>query len=231
VQPADFIPAAEQTGLIVPIARSLLRDGCEQLRRWQERLRREPPLALGMNLTAAHLERSEVMNTVRSLLERRGIEGRQLVVEVTESMMIRRRDRVLQVLGVLKEMGVRISLDDFGLEYSSLSYLHELPVDSIKLDRSFIHNLGHDRGGEVMVRGIVALAHDLGKSVVAEGIETPEQLAKVREIGCDLAQGFLFAKPDEAHHAESWLIGEPPWHHLFATPDADEEAASFGRAG
>jgi EAL domain-containing protein (putative c-di-GMP-specific phosphodiesterase class I) len=82
-----------------------------------------------------------------------------------------------------------------------------------------------------MVRGIVAPAHELGESVVAEGIETPEQLARVREIGCDLAQGFLFARPDEAHHAESWLTGEPPRHHLFATPDSDDDTLSFGRAG
>ncbi len=225
--PSEFIPVAEQTGLIVPMAKLLLRDGCSQLRRWQHRLAWDPPLSIGMNITAAHLERAEFMNTVRSVLDRRGIEGRQLVVEITESMMIRRRDKVLQILAVLKEMGVRIFVDDFGVEYSSLSYLHEFPIDAIKLNRSFVRKVCSNKSVEITLRSIVDLAHELGKAVVAEGVETHEELRMVRDLGCAYAQGFLFSRPREAFQVDE-LLGEPaPWKGILETEEAqDGDAAS-----
>lgn len=215
LQPATFLPAAEETGLIVPIAKKLLRQGCLQLGRWQERFAADPPLALGMNFTTTHLEQSEVMNTLQESMSRTGVEGRQLVVEITESMLMQQMDRVLQILGVLKELDVRIFVDDFGVEYSSLSYLHRLPIDAVKVDRTFVGRIGSDRGSDVIVEAIVNLAHDLGRMVVAEGVENPEQLRIMRDLGCELGQGFLFARPESAERTAEMLASKLPWQSLI----------------
>jgi diguanylate cyclase (GGDEF)-like protein len=229
LEPAAFLAAAEDTALIIPIAKKLLREACVQLRRWEDKFELDPPLALGMNFTANHLERSEVLNTLKSSMSRSGVEGRQLVVEVTERMVMQHPDHVLQMLGVLKELDVQVFLDDFGVEYSSLSYLHELPVDAIKLDRSFVSKIGMDTGSEIIVRAIIDLAHRLGKKVVGEGIETSEQLDLMRELGSDFGQGFLFARPASAEGIDRILSSDMPWASLFAA--GGEDADALGKAG
>ena len=128
------------------------------------------------------------------------------------------------MLGVLKELGVQVFLDDFGVEYSSLSYLHELPVDAIKLDRSFVSKIGTDTGSEIIVRAIIDLAHKLGKKVVGEGIETSEQLDLMRELGSDFGQGFLFARPASAEGIDRILSSDLPWANLIATNGEDPVA-------
>lgn len=228
LQPGAFLDAAEETGLIIPIAKKLLRDACVQLRRWEDRFDLEQPLALGMNFTANHLERSEVLNTLQSSMSRSGVDGSQLVVEVTERMVMQHPDHVLQMLAVLKELDVQVFLDDFGVEYSSLAYLHELPVDAIKLDRTFVSRIGSDTGSEIIVRAIIDLAHKLGKKVVGEGIETPEQLAQMSALGSDFGQGFLFARPASAEGIDRMLSSDLPWASMFAT--RDEEPDTLGRA-
>lgn len=219
LEPAEFLSVAEETGLIVPMAKSLLLDGCVQLRRWHDRLDPDRRPALGMNITTAHLRESEILNTVDTVLDMAGLEGSHLIVEITESLLMEQMDTVVQILNVLKELRVRVYVDDFGMGYSSLSHLHMLPVDGIKVDRSFVARIGSDQGSGMIVRTIIDLAHNLGQVAVGEGIEDPEQLRLLRELGCDLGQGFLFSRPKTAEQCETLLFSEPGWSPLFPASD------------
>lgn len=172
VPPGQFIPAAEETGLIVPMSVNILRRGCAQIRAWQERFGHTPghaAFSLSMNFTGTHFSETAVLEVVSTALEQSGLDGSCLVAEVTESILLRDVDTVLAVLDELTRMKVRVHLDDFGTGYSSLSYLHRLPADTLKIDRSFISRLGIDRQTDILVKAIVDLAHNLGKQVIAEG--------------------------------------------------------------
>jgi diguanylate cyclase (GGDEF)-like protein len=204
VPPGEFIPAAEETQLIVPICGWVLREGCRQIRDWQERLG-QPSLSLSMNLTPPHFVEAAVAETVREALESSGLRGESLVVEITESVLMTDFEAVIEVLHVLKRRGVSVHLDDFGTGYSSLSYLSRLPADALKIDRSFVSRMLEEPDVEVMVRAIIELAHNLGKGVVAEGIETVEQAQRLRALGCELAQGYHFARPMAAAGVEQWF--------------------------
>jgi EAL domain-containing protein (putative c-di-GMP-specific phosphodiesterase class I) len=210
--PADFIPAAEETGLIVPLSAQVFSIACRQLHTWQDRFRRVPPLKVSMNFTSAQFTQSEVENTIIAAFKRSGLEGSQVIAEITESVMIKNIESVLAVLEGLKVFGIEIHIDDFGTGYSSLSYLHRLPVDALKVDRSFVGRLPEDEDADLLVRTIIDLAHNLGLHVVAEGIEKPAQLHRLRELGCELGQGFLFARPGDAETIQSLLSrADPPW--------------------
>ena len=194
--PGVFIDLAEQTGMIVPLTRWALSVATNQLAIWQRHS--EEPLEVGVNLSLVNLKDYEILNDVSAALEASEIDPSSLVLEITESTVMREHDMGREILHELKKLGVRLALDDFGTGYSSLSRLSELPFDSLKIPRPFIERITHDDQDFALTQGIVDLGHHLELSIVAEGIETPRQLASVRAIGCELAQGFLFAKPMSA---------------------------------
>ncbi len=193
VPPSEFIPIAEETGLIVPIGAWALEEGCRLAASWPARSWGQA-LSVAVNLSARQLQDSGLVDDVAGILRRTGLEAERLVLEVTESLVMQDPDQTIQRLRAIRALGVGLAIDDFGTGYSSLSYLRTLPVNMVKIDRSFIADL--DRAaGAALVQGIVELGHSLGLAVVAEGIETLEQADVLQRFGCDFAQGFHFARP------------------------------------
>ena len=193
--PDEFVPLAEETGLILPIGRWVLRETCRQLKRWQERFPRRTPLIGCVNVSAGQLRYPDLLHDVGAALREGGIEAKCLALEITESALVEDMPTSMTLLRELREQGIRFALDDFGSEYSSLSYLRRLPVDFVKIDKSFVWSLGEDPRAEVIVEAIVSLAHSLGLEAVGEGVENAEQLAILRDMGCDLVQGFYLGEP------------------------------------
>jgi diguanylate cyclase (GGDEF)-like protein len=198
IPPGKFIPLAEESGLIVPIGEWVLRAACQQARAWREDGMR--PLRVAVNLSAQQFKQKMLFEIVSGALARANLEPRYLEVELTESAVMEDGEKSVQILRRLSEHGVRIAVDDFGTGYSSLSYLRRLPLDKLKIDRAFIREIATSREDAEIVRAIVTLAHSLRLKVVAEGVETDDQLRFLRSLGCDLYQGYLCSppvKPDE----------------------------------
>ena len=193
--PESFIPIAEETGLIVPLGEFVLNEACRQLAVWHEE-RDRSDLRMSVNVSGLQLMHRGFPARVRDALRESGLEARCLTLEVTESVLMEGIENALPALMELRSMGVMLSIDDFGTGYSSLSYLARLPIDALKIDRSFIENM--DDGGNEIVRAIFKLGQALSKQVVAEGIETREQLTLLRELGCEFGQGFLLSRPVDA---------------------------------
>jgi diguanylate cyclase (GGDEF)-like protein/PAS domain S-box-containing protein len=193
-----FIPVAEESGLIMPIGAWVLEQACRQLRRWPGRKDRKPLSSMEVNLSARQVADARIVATVEEVLSRTGLPAERLTLELTESALMHDAGSALDVLRALKRVGVQLAIDDFGTGYSSLSYLQQFPVDILKVDRSFIEQLGMRRESEQIVSSVIGLAHGLGLEVVAEGVETVPQLEILRSLGCDLAQGFLFSVPKPA---------------------------------
>ena len=206
IPPGRFIPIAEETGLIVPIGGWVLRQACRQARSWQVlRAAYGPPLPVCVNLSARQFEDPGLVDDVARTLRETGLEARYLTLEITESALMEDAQSSVGTLEALKALGVKLAIDDFGTGYSSLSYLKRFPADYLKIDRSFVDGLGQDDNDTVLVSGMSGLAHALGLEVIAEGVETVEQLAKLREIGCDLAQGYFISRPVPANQASTLL--------------------------
>ncbi len=197
--PGRFVGLAEETGAIVPLGRWVLDRACAQARAWSAELGDRAPF-VSVNLAPRQLEDADLVTDVAAVLAASGLEPHRLQLELTEQAVMRDETGPLEALHALHRMGVRIAVDDFGTGYSNLSYLSRLPVDGLKLDGSFVAGLQESRVGddELIVATLVTLAHGLGLSVTAEGVETPEQLARVRTLGCDLAQGWLLGRPGPA---------------------------------
>jgi diguanylate cyclase (GGDEF)-like protein/PAS domain S-box-containing protein len=208
VAPDEFIPVAEETGMIVPIGRWSLESACQQMRIWQTRFPSDPPLIISANLSPRYFLQPNIAEQCRDVLFETQLCNSGLNIEVTESAMITEPEAAIQLMRQLKSLGIKIALDDFGTGYSSLSYLHRFPLDSIKIDRSLIARIMDD---DEMVRTIIALGGNLGLKVVAKGIETAEQAAKLRELGCEYAQGFYFSVPVKAQEATDLLAEERHW--------------------
>jgi len=198
LSPATFITAAEELGLDITISSGLLREACTQMREWHERFPRITPLSVSLNFTSSHFCKTGVVETVSEVLEQTGLDGSALTIEITESVLLHDAEAALATLEGLRRIKVQVHLDDFGTGFSSLSYLHQLPVDALKIDRSFVSRLGTDRTANVMIQTIIDLAHSLGKQVIAEGIETADQAKALETMGCDQGQGFYYAKPVES---------------------------------
>ncbi len=193
VSPDQFIPVAEESGLIIPIGAWVLEEACRQLDQW----RRQGPGALAsveINLSARQVDHPSLVATVEQVLEMTGVPPEAVTLEITESVLMKDAVGALQVLRALKGLGVALAIDDFGTGYSSLGYLQRFPLDILKVDKSFVDALEHGQGTEI-VAAVVNLAHALGLSVVAEGVEQPAQLEALRHLGCDFAQGYLFSRP------------------------------------
>jgi diguanylate cyclase (GGDEF)-like protein/PAS domain S-box-containing protein len=195
LEPSEFVPAAEESGIIIPMGEQVLRESCLRAKEWQEENPRIPPLVMSVNLSASQLSRLDLADTVERVLQETGLEGSRLILDVTETAYVKLLAGNTTILDRLRGLGLRFSIDDFGTGYSSLSYLKRLPADAIKVDRSFVKGLGETVEDSAVVRMIIELAHTLGLEVIAEGVETEEQMALLEEMGCDFAQGFLFAQP------------------------------------
>jgi diguanylate cyclase (GGDEF)-like protein/PAS domain S-box-containing protein len=193
--PVAFIPIAEETDLIVPLGRWVLTEACRQTREWQELYPSDSPWVVCVNLSGRQLRHPELVKDVGRALQETGLEPENLDLEITESVLIEDQLSNLTTLRELKRLGVKLIIDDFGTDYSSLSYLKRLPADFLKIDRSFIGGLGEDPKDEGIVSAVIDLARVLGLEEIAEGVETTEQAAYLRELGCRFAQGYLFSKP------------------------------------
>ena len=196
--PADFIPHAEETGLIVPIGSWLVGEACRQVVDWQRAGRGGDELRVSVNLSARQLLHADVQDLVAGALARTGLDPGRLCVEITEGVLMEDADAGVGAAKSLKALGVRLGIDDFGTGYSSLGYLRRFPVDEVKLDQTFVTRLGTSSEDSAIVSAVVDLGHALGLEVVAEGVETNSQLAELRALGADAAQGFLFAPPQPA---------------------------------
>ena len=206
--PAEFIPVAEDTGMIRQIGRLVLIESCRQMVAWAERFGLDAPGVMCVNVSGRQLADVDLASEIEAILEATGLEASRLKLEITESAFISDVGAAEATLKRLQSIGVEWSLDDFGTGYSSLSYLHRLQADTVKVDRSFVSRMGAGDNGLEMVRAIVALAHNLGMDVVAEGVETARQLSELQALGCESAQGFHFSKPVDVAAAD--LVFSPP---------------------
>jgi len=195
VSPAEFIPIAEDLGLIVPIGQWVLEQACWQARLWQTRHRGQQPLVMSVNLSARQFQHPTLIDDIARVLRETGLEPKTLKLEITESVVMQRAESTVATLQELKRLGVQLAIDDFGTGYSSLSYLKRFPVDTLKIDRSFVASIEDDSQDTAIVNAVLALATALNLTVTAEGIETLEQLRRLHALGCDRGQGYYFAKP------------------------------------
>ncbi|WP_119065771.1 putative bifunctional diguanylate cyclase/phosphodiesterase [Rubrobacter indicoceani] len=208
--PAEFIPVAEETGLVLTIELFVLREACHQTALWQKRFPEHQPLNLNVNLSRNQLARPELIDQTGEILRESSLSPSSLRLEITESVLMQNPDLAALTLSRLREMNIQVHIDDFGTGYSSLSALHSFPIDSLKVDRSFIARLAPGDEAEI-VQTIVTLAHNLGLDVVAEGIETESHLERLRDMGCDFGQGFLFSKPLDKTSLQKLLELDPRW--------------------
>ena len=195
VTPDDFIPVAEETGLIVPIGEWVLRQACYQVPVWKNLLGPDAPFTISVNLSPRQFLNRDLESRIRRILEETGTDPRWIAVEITESSVLASLDHASAVLTCLRDLGLRVYMDDFGTGYASLSYLHRLPLDAIKIDRSFISGITTGSRERKLVASMLALAQSLSLPAIAEGVATVEQRDLLREMGCAYAQGFLFSRP------------------------------------
>jgi len=204
VSPADFIPLAEETGLIVPIGEWVLETACEQMVKWMEA--GIPPFIMAVNCSSIQLVRTDMASVIKTVLENTGLNPAYLEIELTESLLLENVEEGINILQALKDLGLHVSIDDFGTGFSSLSYLKRLPVDKLKIDQSFIKDLTTDPGDAAIVTSMITLAHNLELTVIAEGVENTEQLGFLRAERCDEIQGYLVSRPMPGDTFSDWLL-------------------------
>jgi EAL domain-containing protein (putative c-di-GMP-specific phosphodiesterase class I) len=211
VPPAEFIGAAEDTGLIVPIGRWVLLEACRQAQNWRDAHPARPPVRVAVNLSTKQLQHQLIVRDVADALKQSGLEPNLLLLEVTESVLMEDTEANIATLERLKALGVRLALDDFGTGYSSLSYLRRFPVDVIKIDKSFIDGIADGPEASALARAIITLGQTLHLDTVAEGVEQAAQYGELRGLGCDLGQGYHFARPLSADAVNALLQGSTTW--------------------
>jgi diguanylate cyclase (GGDEF)-like protein/PAS domain S-box-containing protein len=231
--PDDFIALAEETKLILPIGLWVIRTAAGQLRKWQREFEMNPPLSISVNLSCRQFLQPDLVEQVQRALLDTGLDPRCLNMEITESAIMEQLGSASSALSKLKSLGIKLAMDDFGKGYSSLSYLHQFPFDTLKIDRSFIASIGHSGENSEIVRAIISLGKGLGLDVVAEGVETQRQLFQLKELGCQFGQGFSFARPLSAEAADALLRDPPQWFDSsirdvpVTRPDSRSEDTSF----
>jgi diguanylate cyclase (GGDEF)-like protein/PAS domain S-box-containing protein len=195
VMPSDFIPLAEETDLIADIGWWVLREACRWMRRWQLESSFGRRLSINVNLSARQFAQPDLVEQIESTLRETGLDPRCLKLEITETTIVENGETAIEMLGRLKELQVQLHVDDFGTGYSSLAYLHRFPIDALKIDRTFVQNLGKSEEALEISRAVIALARNMKMDPIAEGIETPQQLQMLSDLGCSLGQGFFFSRP------------------------------------
>jgi diguanylate cyclase (GGDEF)-like protein len=205
IWPIEFIRLSEDTGLIIPLGEWVLREACRQMRVWQETFRTDPPLVVSVNISALQLEQGDFPLRLADILADTGLPAKCLRLEITESVVVENSCEMLACLDQLRAMGVQLYIDDFGTGYSSLGYLDSLPADAIKIDRTFVNNLGRVKTSHGVIQAIIQLAHELNIGVVAEGVETSEQHAALKNLHCEFAQGFYVSEPLESNDVEKFI--------------------------
>ncbi|MCZ7570805.1 MAG: EAL domain-containing protein [Ardenticatenaceae bacterium] len=207
--PGAFIAAAEENGLIVPIGEWVLREACRQLARWQQEFATDPPLTISVNLSSRQLMRPDLVERIDQIVQEAGVDPATLKLEITESIVMDNYERTAKILSDIRSRGIQIFMDDFGTGYSSLSYLSHFPIQAIKIDRSFVQEMVSDGNHLEIVRTILVLARELDLSVLAEGVETREQMDQLVALGCDLVQGYFISKPVAPEEAQRLLAAAP----------------------
>jgi EAL domain-containing protein (putative c-di-GMP-specific phosphodiesterase class I) len=205
LQPDSFIGLTEETGLIVPIGQWVLTEACRQARVWQLEFPSTPPLVMSVNLSAKQFQHPSLVQEVNQALTESGLDAASLKLEITESVVMQDALATLAKLRELKDLGIRLAIDDFGTGFSSLGYLKRFPVDTLKIDRSFVKGLSKDGNDSAIVRAVVTVAKSLNMDVTAEGVETDQQRVELKALGCDRGQGFFFARPADAEHVTPLL--------------------------
>jgi EAL domain-containing protein (putative c-di-GMP-specific phosphodiesterase class I) len=213
--PAAFVPMAEETGLIIPLGRLVLQEACRRAREWRENYPGALPLTMSVNLSARQLRYADLVREVEDALGRNALDPGTFTLEITESVLVETGGSSIGTLQRLKEIGVRLAIDDFGVGYSSLSYLRYLPVDLLKLDRVLVKDLDKDRKNLAIVRAALDIGHALGIEVVAEGVQTREEFEELRKLGCDVGQGNYWWGPLPPNEAGALLASNHP-----SAPDA-----------
>jgi diguanylate cyclase (GGDEF)-like protein len=211
VQPSEFIPIAEETGLIVRVGRWVINEACRQLMMWQKAHPREEPLSISVNLSVKQFNQSDLIEQLASAIRTTGIAPDSLRVEITEAALIDKGAAALALLGQIKQLGVQVYLDDFGTGYSSLIYLHRLPIDAIKIDRELVSTMDSDEKNLRLVRTILTFSQIIGVRAEAEGISTAEQLRELRSLNCEHGQGYLFSAPIPQDAVDEVLTADPVW--------------------
>jgi diguanylate cyclase (GGDEF)-like protein/PAS domain S-box-containing protein len=220
--PADFMPIAEETSLSISVDQWVLREACRQIQQWQERfppeleVDRDPsevtrPLTISVNLGSAQFRQSELLQHINEVLQETNLDATSLKLEITENIILENDESATTMLSQLRELGIQLSIDDFGTGYSSLGRLHRFPIDMLKIDRSFVSKIGVNGRNFEITETIMTLAQKLGVDVTAEGIETAEQLAQLRELNCDYGQGYFFSRPLDNEAAEALITARPQW--------------------
>ena len=204
--PKEFIPVAEETGLIIPLDRYVLREACQQLNQWQKETPALLPLSVSVNISGTHVSQSDLYEYVKSTLEATGLKPENLKLEITESVLMENLESTERVLRQLQDLGVQIQIDDFGIGYSSLGYLSNFPIDALKIDHSFVQQMNSESNDLKIVQAILMLSHRLGVGVIAEGIETEQQLMQLKQMGCELGQGFFVAMPLNSKDLKNTLV-------------------------
>ncbi|MGH9350476.1 MAG: putative bifunctional diguanylate cyclase/phosphodiesterase [Vicinamibacterales bacterium] len=208
IPPAEFISVAEEAGAIVSIGWWVLREACRQMVEWQSASNANSMLTMSVNISGKQFTQSDLIDEIGRVLRETGLPPSSLKLELTESTIMERTESVIATFQELKALGVQLAIDDFGTGYSSLSYVHRFPTNSLKIDRSFVSSMGHTGEGSEIVRAIVDLAHNLHLDVIAEGVETFDQLEQLKTLGCEYAQGFLFSKAVDSRSAWSLIAAE-----------------------
>ena len=217
VSPVEFISVAEETGLIVPLGEWVLEAACRQMREWQQRSPASRALKLSINLSGKQVAQPNLVEQITQILQRTGFDPHCLKLEITESVMMENAEAAADMFERLRALGVQLSIDDFGTGYSSLSYLHRFPVNYLKIDRSFVSRMSESGDNFEIVRTIAMLAHNLGMKVIAEGIETAEQLTQLQRLRCEYGQGYLFSQPINKETTEALILNKEPWQASIAS--------------
>jgi EAL domain-containing protein (putative c-di-GMP-specific phosphodiesterase class I) len=212
IPPMDFIPLAEETGFIEKLGQWVILEACKQCKLWHKQGHED--LVVAVNLSAREFMFTDIVSIIKATLVKTGLEPRFLELEITEGSLMDQAERVVDTLDNLKAIGVQLSIDDFGTGYSSLSYLKGFPIDKLKIDRSFVNDLPHDKQDAAIAKSVIVLAKSLGLTVIAEGVETQEQSDFLLSQGCDATQGYLFSSPVSADEFNQLLLKNRASHKL-----------------
>jgi diguanylate cyclase (GGDEF)-like protein/PAS domain S-box-containing protein len=208
VSPGEFIPTAEKAGLIVPIERFVLREACRQVKAWQDQFPMHPPITINVNCSSKQFKQPDLVEEISQILRGTRLDAQSLKLEITESLILDNTESINSLLLQLRVLNIQLGMDDFGTGYSSLNYLRHLPIDFLKIDRSFVSRMESNKEDVEIIHTIVTLAHNLGLSVVAEGVETAEQVTLLKTLECEYGQGYFFSKPINCRQAEQLLAAE-----------------------